>query len=96
MPLPQSDNLARVGQSKAEPPAQAELDGVLERLTRTRQTRDEVERRLRTIGLTDAQIAGCVATATADAGPMDVQTILGVESPRKESPVVRSQEEKAP
>jgi RNA polymerase sigma-70 factor len=66
-------------------------------LARTRRTiRDEVERRLRAIGLTDAQIAGCVATATADAGPMDVQTILGVESPRKESPVVRSQEEKAP
>jgi Fe2+ transport system protein FeoA len=66
-------------------------------LARTRRTiRDEVERRLRAMGLTDAQIAGCVATATADAGPMDVQTILGVESPRKESPVVRSQEEKAP
>ncbi|HEX7749119.1 MAG TPA: hypothetical protein VF445_10235 [Bordetella sp.] len=29
MPLPQSDNLARVGQSKAEPPAQAELDGLI-------------------------------------------------------------------
>ena len=66
-------------------------------LAQTRRTiRDDVERRLRAIGLTDAQIARCVATATADAGPMDVQTILGVESPRKESPVVRSQEEKAP
>ena len=66
-------------------------------LAQTRRTiRDEVERRLRAIGLTDAQIARGVATATADAGPMDVQTILGVESPRKESPVVRSQEEKAP
>jgi hypothetical protein len=66
-------------------------------LAQTRRTiRDEVERRLRAIGLTDAPNRRCVATATADAGPMDVQTILGVDSPRKESPVVRSQEEKAP
>ncbi|HKW01531.1 MAG TPA: sigma-70 family RNA polymerase sigma factor [Vicinamibacterales bacterium] len=66
-------------------------------LAQTRRTiREDVERRLHAIGLTDAQIALCVATATADAGPMDVQTILGVAPARKESPVVRSTEEKAP
>jgi RNA polymerase sigma-70 factor len=66
-------------------------------LAQTRKAiREDVERRLRAVGFDDAQIARCVASATADAGPLDVQTILGVEPARKESPVVRSQEEKAP
>lgn len=66
-------------------------------LAQTRQAiRDDVNRRLRAMGFTDAQIARCITTATADAGPLDVQTILGVDSGRKEVPVVRSQEEKAP
>ena len=66
-------------------------------LARTRQAiRDDVNRRLRAMGFSDAQIARCITTATADAGPLDVQTILGVDSGRKEVPVVRSQEEKAP
>ena len=75
-----------------------EHEGTVSRhLAQTRQAiRHDVDRRLRAIGLTDAQIDRCIATATADAGPLDVQTILGVDSGRKELPVVRSQEEKAP
>jgi len=53
------------------------------------------ERRLRAAGFDDAQIGRCVASATADAGPLDVQQILGVEEARKEIMPVRSQEEKA-
>ena len=70
---------------------------VSRRLAQTRKAiREDVERRLHAVGFDDAQIARCVASATADAGPLDVQTILGVEPGRKESPLVRSQEEKAP
>ena len=61
-----------------------------------RSRRQRAERRLRAVGFNDAQIARCVESATADAGPLDVQTILGVEPGRKESPLVRSQGEKAP
>ena len=46
-------------------------------LARTRLAiRQDVERRLRAVGLTDAQIARCVVSATTDAGPLDVQTLL--------------------
>jgi RNA polymerase sigma-70 factor len=61
-------------------------------LARARQViREDVERRLHAAGLSDAQIAQCIASTAEDAGPIDVQTIFA----RKESVPVRSQEEKA-
>ena len=52
-----------------------------------RELRDEVERQLRAdSGMSDAQIAECVAAASEDAGPLDLRQLLG----RKESAPDRS------
>jgi RNA polymerase sigma-70 factor len=66
-------------------------------LARTRKViREAVERHLRTEdGLTDDQIALCLASVTEDAGPLDLRDLLGVTgapgaSGRKESALDRS------
>jgi len=48
-------------------------------LARTRDTvREEVERKLRAAGLTDAQVARCFECAAKDAGTMNLEEIFGV------------------
>ncbi len=84
--------LAEIGRLLGEHEATASRQ-----LSRVRQTiRADVERRLREdAGLTDAQVARCVATASDDAGPLDVGTLLAEGAGRKESSPTRSMEEKA-
>jgi RNA polymerase sigma factor (sigma-70 family) len=60
-------------------------------LARTRAAiRDAVERHLREIGLTDAEITRCFECITEDAGPLDLRDMLDVGSGRKESAPDRS------
>ena len=64
-------------------------------LARTRKTlRGDIERALRTeSGLTDAEIAECVASVSEDAGPLDLRHLLHTAEPvdvRKKTPVDRS------
>lgn len=61
---------------------------VSRQLRRTRQTvRGAVERELRERhGLTHAQIAECLASVTADPGPLDVSPMLGVSARNPPSP----------
>ncbi len=61
---------------------------VSRQLRRTRQTvRGAVERELRERhGLTHAQIAECLASVTADPGPLDVSPMLGVSARNPASP----------
>ena len=60
-------------------------------LARTRRVvRDEVQRQLRTQGLSDAQIAECFASVTQDAGPLSLEDMLDSAVDRKESVVHRS------
>ncbi len=64
-------------------------------LARTRRhIRGDVERRLRDAGLTEAAIAQCFASVVEDAGPLDLEALLG-EAPRKESSADRSKVGKA-
>ena len=58
---------------------------VSRQLARTRRAlRDDVERQLHTgSGLTAEEIARCFASVTADAGPLDLQAILGPAEPCK-------------
>jgi RNA polymerase sigma-70 factor, ECF subfamily len=68
---------------------------VSRQLARTRRDlRADVERRLREAGLSDDQIAACVASLAADPGPLDVGDLMGGEADRKESPQDRSKIEK--
>lgn len=66
-------------------------------LARTRGVlRTAVERRLREdAGLSDEQIRQCIASVTADAGPMDLGVLLRADHGRKESARIRSKEEEA-
>jgi hypothetical protein len=61
-------------------------------LARTRrEVRDAVEHDLQVEGrLGEAAIAQCFESVTEDAGPLDLRTLLGAESARKESPPDRS------
>jgi RNA polymerase sigma-70 factor (ECF subfamily) len=61
-------------------------------LSRTRQQiRHEVERRLRDEhALTEAEVADCFASIAADAGPLDLGTLMASGSSRKESAIDRS------
>src|SRR5262249_16332382 len=61
-------------------------------LARTRTTmREDVERQLRADhGLSDAEVAQCLASVTEDAGPLDLQQMLDAGSARKESSAERS------
>ena len=64
-------------------------------LARTRKAlRGEIERVLRTQGrLSEAEIAECVASVSADAGPLDLRELLKTDEPnavRKKSPADRS------
>ena len=54
--------------------------------------RDRVELELRVErGLTDAEVAQCFECVTEDAGPLDLQSLLDVDSPaRKETALDRS------
>jgi len=65
---------------------------VSRQLTRTRRAiRENVEQRLRgEAGLNDAQIARCFASASEDAGPIDLDRILAAASERKETATDRS------
>ena len=63
-------------------------------LARTRRMlRDEIQRDLRTGGLSDREIAACVASLSEDAGPLDLREWLTVDAPldvRKKAPADRS------
>ena len=65
---------------------------VSRQLARTRRAlREDVERQLRDdAGLSDAQIAECFASASDDAGPLDLREMLGNGEPRKKSAPDRS------
>jgi RNA polymerase sigma factor (sigma-70 family) len=65
---------------------------VSRQLARTRQAiRGDVERRLRDeSGLSDAQISECFAAVSEDAGPIDLDRMLGTPSDRKETAPDRS------
>lgn len=65
---------------------------VSRQLARTRRAiREHVERKLRDeTGLNDAQIALCFASASEDAGPIDLDEILGAAAARKETAPDRS------
>jgi hypothetical protein len=65
---------------------------VSRQLARTRRAiRENVEQRLRgEAGLTDAQIAQCFASASEDAGPIDLDRMLAAASERKETATDRS------
>jgi hypothetical protein len=60
---------------------------VSRQLARTRRAiRDAVERRLRTEGLGDAEIAECFESATADPGEIDLNRVLkGIETAQRRS-----------
>jgi RNA polymerase sigma factor (sigma-70 family) len=56
-----------------------------------RALREDVERQLRADpGLSDAQIEECFASASEEAGPLDLRQLLGDAAPRKKSPPDRS------
>ena len=61
---------------------------VSRQLARTRRTiRENVERRLReTAGLNDAQIAQCFASASEDAGPIDLDRMLAAAGRKETAP----------
>ena len=65
---------------------------VSRQLGRSRRTlRKDVERQLRADpGLSDAQLAECFESASADAGPLDLGQLLGGAAPRKKSAPDRS------
>ena len=65
---------------------------VSRQLGRSRRTlRKDVERQLRADpGLSDAQLAECFESASADAGPLDLGQLLGAAAPRKKSAPDRS------
>jgi RNA polymerase sigma-70 factor, ECF subfamily len=67
--------LAQIGRLSGEHEAT-----VSRHLTRIRRTiKDHVIGRLRADGLDDEEIAACVTTATADAGPLDLDVLLGAD-----------------
>jgi hypothetical protein len=60
---------------------------VSRQLARTRRTiRKNVERRLGEAGLSDAQIARCFATASQDAGPIDLDRMLAAAGRKETAP----------
>jgi RNA polymerase sigma factor (sigma-70 family) len=60
-------------------------------LARTRRAiRDAVERHLRMVGLSDAEITQCFQCVTEDAGPLDLRDLLDVGSGGKKSTLDRS------
>jgi RNA polymerase sigma factor (sigma-70 family) len=79
--------LAQIGRALKEHEATASRQ-----LARTRRAiREDVERQLREeAGLKDAQIAECFESAAEDAGPLDLQQMLGAAAGRKEAVPDRS------
>ncbi len=64
---------------------------VSRQLARTRRAlREDVERQLREAGFTDAQMAECFESAAEDAGPLDLNEMLGSAKARKEPAPGRS------
>jgi RNA polymerase sigma factor (sigma-70 family) len=74
--------LAQIGRALNEHEATASRH-----LARTRRAiREDVERQLREeVGLKDAQIAECFESALDDAGPLDLQRMLGAAGERKQA-----------